>query len=103
MERQDALAQGNEKISGLLLDQALFDQLATSFGQHHFRREVLGPHLLVADPQIFPRKLGEFLLRQFEPRLRALDTPMISQHLTGDFWSEDRPCPGRSVFAHFEE
>jgi hypothetical protein len=41
---------------------------------------VFGPHLGVADFEIFPRKFGEFLLGGFKPRLRRF-TPEWSRSI----------------------
>jgi hypothetical protein len=63
---QDALAEGDEQISGLLFDQALFDQFPTFLGKLHFRRERFRADLPVANSQIFA---GEF--RDLRPCSRA--------------------------------
>jgi len=50
--------QGDEQVSGLAFDQALFDQLATAFGDLHLGGKVFGPHLSVADGRIFLAELA---------------------------------------------
>jgi hypothetical protein len=49
---QDCLAQGDQEIGGLALDQALFDQLATSLGKQHLAAQERDQALEVLDHPI---------------------------------------------------